>query len=411
MKHTSPTLLTLAALVIAPAAYALDVNDADVKLGLSLQLQVRAEVSAARDYNNNNYNVAEGSVSQQDAVDFYIRRARLGFKGTYKDAFKFAFILRADAEDKTTAGVGRTPEVQQAFVGREFKQGNLTHYVQAGLDYAFFNGTSAIASSNTALLINARATEQAGMLAPRGVGLKYQLKAPYVTWGVDIQNNIGDSVNSDSTNGHGEGMCYTTRVHITPENEWKISTPAESYLGAPGKGILVSLEYGRNVDDVIAEVATPTATAGTVTAKVTDRQAWGSEVYFHYDAVSALAEWREVVDSNTNSTTDVLTTVKKRIYLIQAGYAMKCPMVEGAVVEPALRFQRIDLDRENATDVAFKGDYGSAEYGNSGKQIDLGVNYYLNKANTKFALDYAYWRAEDGDGQANILRAQMQLYF
>lgn len=390
MKHTSPTLLTLAALVIAPAAYALDVKDDDVKLGLSLQLQVRAEVAKAEDGTGASYNVADGSVTQPDAIDFYLRRARFGIVGTYKNDFKFGFIMRADNEDKTAVGAGRALEVQQAYIGREFKQGDkITHLVQAGLDYAFFNGTAAVASSKTALFVNARATENAWLLAPRGVGMKYQMKAPYVTWGVDIMNNVGDGANAADD---GEGLCYTTRVQVSPEGDLKIATPAESFLGKDGKGVLVALEYGKNVDDV----------AGVA---VLDKSAFGLEVYGHFNQVSALAEVRDV--KTTDQITDV--SVKSRVWLLQAGFAFPCPMVKGAIMEPAIRYTKIDLDKE---DDAEASDYGSAEYGLSGKQFDLGVNYYLNgTANTKFSLDYSNWKAEEGDAKAQIIRLQAQLYF
>lgn len=397
MKNPSLTLLALA--VAAPAAYALDLKDEDVKLGLALQLQIRAEWADAEDKTGASYNVAEGTATQPDAVDFYVRRARFGVKGSYKDDYKFAFVLRMDQEDKATsvaagstynkdASINRRPEAHQVYIGREFKQGNLTHYVQAGLDYAFFNGPSAVVSSNTLLFVNGRSTEQAALLAPRGVGVKYKLTAPYVTWGVDIQNNVGDSAN---TADNGEGLCYTTRVHITPENEWKIAAPAESFLGKPGKGVLLSAEYGKNVDDI-------------TTSGIVDITAYGFELYGHWDAVSALAEYRSVLTENQTAKTEVTSNV----WLVQAGYAMPCPLVKGAIVEPAIRFQSIDLDADEDKETP---DFGSGEYGASGTQIDVGVNYYLNNANTKFALDYANWTAEDGDAKAQIIRAQLQLYF
>jgi hypothetical protein len=395
VKYTSPTLLTLAALVLAPAANAVDINDADVKLGLSLQLQVRAEVSKAEDSTGASYNVAEGTVTQPDAVDFYIRRGRFGLVGTYKDDVKFGFIVRADNEDKkpATAGtgdvVGRALEVQQFYLGRDIKQGDLTHYIQAGLDYAFFNGPSGVASSKTALFVNARATENSALLAPRGVGVKYKLTAPHITWGFDIQNNTGDGANAAD---NGEGMCYTTRLHFSPEGEWKIATPTESFLGKDGKGVLVAIEYGKNVDNVVA-------------ATIVDTSAFGLEVYGHFDKVSALAEVRDVKTTEQVSETDV----KARVWLLQAGYALPCPLVKGAIMEPALRYTKIDLDTEDDAETSL---YGSAEYGNSGTQFDVGVNYYLDgKANTKFSLDYSNWSAEEGDAKAQIVRLQAQLYF
>ena len=62
--------------------------------------------------------------------------------------------------------------------------------------------------------------------------------------------------------------------------------------------------------------------------------------------------------------------------------------------------------------------YGSnSDYGSSGYQTELGVNYYINKNSNKMQLAYQYWRGEGGgapstgDAKASIVRLQWQLVF
>lgn len=380
--HLSRTLLLTAALL--PAAGALDVSDDDVKLGLKLNLQVRAEQADAQNANGTEYNVAGSATGNNDPADFYVRRARLGFQGSFKGDYKFAYLIRADNQDKSASPAARGLETHVAYLERVWKQGEgkFEHSLRAGLDYAFYNSASMWGGGG--LMIASRATDNTGLLAPRGVGVGYRLTAPWITWGVDMQNNQND------TAAGGEGLTTTTRVHITPEGEWKIGRFVETWAGKSGKGALLAAEYGVNAN----------ASAGTSVAS-----GWAVEALFHYDAISALAEYR---------TAETQAEVEREVWLVQLGYAL--PVGETKqVIEPAVRYTSIDRDvdndAENASYGAWSSTAGGAEYGSSGTQIEVGVNWYLHGPGHKVQIAYQDWSAEEGDADAQILRAQWALSF
>ncbi len=416
MKHASRTLIALAA--AAPMALALDVKDDDVKLGLKLQLQVRAEWSDAVSSNETTetpWNATNGAVGINDPAEFYIRRARIGFAGSYKGDYKFAVILRNDGQDyaqnsssssidptQTTpqaVNFNRRPEAHVAFIERVFKQEDmkLEHSIRAGLDYAFFNGSSAVFSSSGYLFPSARATDQGAMLAPRGVGVGYKLDGEFFTWGVDAQNNTGDGTNG------GDGLVYTTRLHLTPPGDMAIKKPTESFLGKEGTHAMVSVEYGQNNND----------RAG---ANSVDLTAYGAELLVHWEGLTALAEIRQASEETTNVTTEASSEIKRQIWVVQAGYAF--PMGD-TVLEPAVRFTSIDLNKDideegsgdTANAIAGTRGYSGQDYGTSGDQFEIGVNWYLNGHSNKVQVAYMDWSAEVGPAEAQILRAQWQLSF
>lgn len=407
MTFASRTLLALAA--IAPMASALDVTDADFKLGLKLQLQVRAEKGWAEGTDNNRYDTTTGTLNAEpDDLDFSVRRARIGFVGTYKEVYRFAYVLRNDEQDKlgaspTTANpsgtsLNRVPQTHVAYLARDFKTDAGTHQFRAGLDYAFFNGAN-LNSSGWSPVVAARATEQSAMLAPRGVGVGYKYMAPQFTVGVDVQNNTGDGNNATDSGAaaNGEGMFYGARAEfiVMDDAEKPHMKPQESFMGAPGKGVLVSLEAGINRDDNVGTNSTNT-------------RAMGTEVFVHMDALTAVAELRLA----KAETMGAVAELDRMIYLLQAAYAIP---VGDVIVEPGLRYTRIDLndDTEEASN------YGASEYGASGYQWDLGATVYLNKNANKVAVGLQHWRGEGGgspaanpgDATANIVRAQWSLAF
>lgn len=412
MKHTSPTLLIIAALAAAPGMHALSVKDDDLSLGLKLQLQVRAEKGWAQGTDNNQYNVTEGVAGEPDVMDFYVRRARIGFSGTWKKEYKFAYLMRTDNQDKnagasTTGTTGRTPQTHYAFVERIIKQEDmgLEHGVRFGLDYAWFNGASAAFSSSSFLFPTERAT--GGMVGPRGVGVGYKLQHKMVTWGVDVQNNTGDDQGS-ATNGtadQGEGMFVGSRVQVIAydSDEKGHMKTVESFLGKDGKGVLVSAEYGLNEGD------------NSSATRTTNTTAYGFEVLGHMDAFTALAEWRQQITRQHNTATADDTNVGT-CYLFQIGYAM--PMGD-QVLEPAFRWTKLNSDAD-AGEVA---NYGTSEYGTSGYSWDLGLNYYIHGHSNKLQLAWQHWRGEDGTylgaagnqeyvaAKADIVRLQWGLSF
>jgi hypothetical protein len=382
VKHTSPTLLILAAMAIAPSVSALSVKDDDVKLGLALRIQARADVSDAETASGTPYDVMTGNANGGDPADFYLRRLRFGVKGSFKDDYKFNITFAADKAQAKDKGVA----LYEAYVARVWKDedNKIEHELIFGQSNAFFNGVANSFSSSKFLLPGVRATDQ--MLASRGNGLGYRMNSEMVRFGADMQNNIKD----DSSATKSDGLFYSARIELTPPGELGIKKVMESYVGQDGKGVMLSLDYGANVRQ-----ANTTTTTG-----------YGTEWLVHVDGLTALAELR--ADDAENMTTNVKT--KKQIWLVQAGYAL--PLGD-AFIEPAIRYTSIDLDTDNEEEGSSYGT--SLDFGASGSQFDAGVNYYIHGHNNKVQLAYTNWKGEENAGgdkaKADILRAQWQLDF
>ncbi len=415
MTFVSRTLIAVAAVAAsAPLASALDVVDADIKLGLKLQLQVRAEKSWAENTAGNRYDTTTGTSAEPDDLDFSIRRARIGFVGVYKDVYRFAYILRNDQQDKTAASANRTPETHVAYLARDFKGESATQQVRAGLDYAFFNGAS-LNSAGWSPVVTARATEQAAMLAPRGVGVGYKYMTPKLTVGFDIQNNVGDSTNTNGTNQgvtyNGEGMVYSGRAEFIAfdDGEKPHMKPQESFLGAPGKGVLISFEAGINRDDNQSPLDLnsdgDTTDLNEDGRYSTNTRAIGTEVFVHWDKLSAVAELRLAKAERNSSIPATVAETDRIIYLVQAAYALNAG---DKIVEPAFRLTRIDLNDDNGNE---NTNYGTAEYGTSGYQSEIGATLYLNKNANKVAMALQHWIGEGGSAKADIVRAQWSFAF
>jgi hypothetical protein len=394
MRRTPATTVAIIALAAAaPTVGAMDVEDKDLKLSLILNLQARAEVSRASDAAGGDYDIATGTSGEPDTADFYLRRFRPGFKGVYQDHWKFAAILRADESDRTfnsgatAASQNRVVSVHQGYVGREFASGDVTHYVQLGMDYAFFNHAN---SSNSTALMPAQRASQA-LLPVRGTGAAYRVSAPIFRFGVDVQNNTGDS--SASNGDESEGLCYTARLELTGPGDLALKRFQETYFNQAGTGFIVGLEAGTNRDDRNA--------AGTSSTTIT---AYGVDAVFHHRGVNALAEIRRArieVEPDAGGGTDT----DQQVMLAQLGYAFPAGEV---VLEPAIRYSRIDLDTDNDDETA---PFGTADFGASGDQVELGVTCYFNGHGNKLQLAYTHWSAEAGDADADIVRLQHQLNF
>lgn len=386
MKHTSPTLLALAAILAVPSAYALDVKDDDVKMGLAVRIQARAEVNDAENAAGALYDANTGNLHGGDPVDFYLHRVRFAVKGNWKNDYFFNVTMAADS----TAAKGANFQAYETYIGYKMKDeaSGLTHSFQTGLANAFFNGIAHAYSSSEFLFPGGRATEL--MLASRGVGIAYMLTAPVGRFGIDIQNNIGDSATKQ------DGLFYSARLELTPPGEMGIKKTTESFLGKEGKGILVALGYGSNVRD------RTTVAAGVTTTS------YGVEVLGHFDGLTALAEFRTQTAENMTPNASPKET-KGEVWLVQAGYAL--PLYDG-VIEPAIRYTAIDLNKDNDTENAV---FGKKDYGNSGTQIDVGVNYYIHGHNNKVQVAYTNWTGEENaagdEASADIYRVQWQLNF
>jgi len=390
----SRTLLVIAALgATAPAAYALSVKEDDVNLGISLLIQARAEVSESKDTDGNTpYNVHETNNSPDDA-DFYLRRARFGLKGTYQEDYRFSVIFRGDGAG--AAANTNAAAFYEGVIGRVWKKegSKLVHAVDFGYQAASFNPSGNVYSSSATLVLNEAST--AAIFTPRNAGIKYTLNAPWVNFWADVQNGAADSVTAAGTDG--EGLWMSGRVHISPEGEWKMDKPAETFAGKAGKGVQLGLEVGSNDSDITAAGAYQSALV------------YGADLLFHFDGLTALAEYRIAeYDNYDPATLDYAATA----WRVQAGYAIPAG---STVVEFAARVSAYDTNDEDSTAVDFGGNAATAaqgkDYGSSGDQIEVGVNWYLKGNNNKLQVAYSDWQAENGNADAQILRAQWQLMF
>ena len=412
MKYISPSLLAIAAFAAAPCAQALSVKDDDVKLGLNIVIQARAEISDAKSNAGVDYSTVDGTAFVDDA-DFYIRRARFGMKGTWKDDYTFALIMRADGAGKANAT--QTMNFYEATVGRKFKSegSDLAHAIEFGYMAPTFNTASNVHSSSGFLLANEAST--AFVMTNRNAGIKYHLSAPWVNFYADIMNNSGDDASSASalssgsggTPKDGEGLWTSARIHISPEGEWKMDKPTESWAGKEGKGVLIGLDIARNEKDNIpaAAVATPNLAPNVDPVTSADTLGYGVDLVLHYDGLSFLAEYRVAETETTVGTATVVTTeTKAEAWRVQAGYAF--PMGD-TFVEPAVRISSYDAN-DKATSTS---SFGTNDSGASGDQIELGLNWYLHEHKNKLQLAYTMWEAESGNADASIIRAQWQLSF
>ncbi len=177
IRLPSATLIALAA-----GAFAADpvqqvpvvpiVKDSDLKLTVGGQFQMRADWSQARTGDDRPYDVTTATVDRKsDDLDFYMRRLRLFTAGSWQD-FTFKLGLRADLADRRASGDAYAFAVHNACVNRTWKMESVTHGIQLGLDYPFFN-SGAYCSTGALLLPSGRATEM--LMGPRGTGVGYRL--------------------------------------------------------------------------------------------------------------------------------------------------------------------------------------------------------------------------------------------
>lgn len=413
--------VTALALIAAGLIPALHAEDA-IKASLTGVIQVRGEyanstIDTGAGATSGPYSPTEGTLGKTDHFDFYLRRARLGAK--FESASKQwsgSFILRADRADQTPGAAGRTPVLHQCFVSRNFQnsEGTMKYMIQAGLDYAFFNRAD-MGPSGAALLPNQRATHS--MMAQRGTGIAFRTASKEIKFGVDIQNNAGDSAQSSRT--EREGLWYSTRIELSPpeSTNWNIDKFQETWAGAEGQGVLFGIELGYNQKDYTA------ATSGQSTGDtLTDTMVLGGELLFRWNGLVALAEarWQRMF-VHTNWTTGPLggqntnSDASAVIYIVQVGYAMPSDFLsEGSSSEVSVRWTYRDANREvRAENFGF----GAQDYGNSGHMYELGLTYYdlLDMAKdgkgNKTGIVYTNWHGEAGSNKAHIFRIQHQVAF
>jgi hypothetical protein len=379
------------------AATAMMISDDDVRLDLGMQLQTRVERSTATDTTGGDWDAVDARPGEPEDLDWSIRRARLVLAGSYGTDYQFNLTLAADQVDTTGADQGRTPQLYRAWVERQFFAGSAVQTIHAGLDYPFFNRTDA--TSKTYLFPMERAS--AALMTVRGVGGRYQYTMPNYDLGIDVMESL-DPAKPVANAGRREGMFYSARLEVSPLDGPKPSYQ-ESWAGQPGQAVLLAADVGYDNRDL--------AVPGVVTSRV----GYGIEALGHFDELSVLAELRflRTTGEPFAAGATATATLRQRVFVIQGGYTF--PSGE-LTFEPAVRLQIIDLDT-GIGDQPVTYDGGAqnpgpdAEWGDSGRELDLGLNCYLHGHSNKLQLSYSRWEAIGGAAYASIWRLQHQLAF
>jgi Phosphate-selective porin O and P len=398
---------TLAALALigctAPAALAVSIKDDVVSITPTVRMQTRAQMNDAKSATGTDYRVNGGTAGAVDeSIDFMVRRARFGINFKYGSAWKGRLQFMADNVDNTATNANRGANIRYGWVERGFDLGDgMSAAVKFGLDKAEQNASDRM-SSSVKLLPNDNAAST--YLAPRGVGVSARFHHPIFWVGADLLNNTNAAKDVTTTNAtEEEGFYYGVRGEFSFSPEWMIAKRAESFVNKEGQGLVFGLSYGVNNDAVLLDV--DTATAGNQQGKQS-LSAYQADVLFWLNGLSALAEFRSGSLESTPNAGTAPADVDAEFITIQLGYAMP---VSDMVVEPAIRYQIIDNNTDNDDEAS---NYGSnAETGGSGTQIDLGVNLYFSGHENKLGLAVSLWEAEEGSGEATIIRLQHQINF
>jgi|GEM_PF-2026910 len=387
-----------------PSTYALSIKDDTVKLGVAIRLQTRATLADATGQNGEEYRVQGGEASaKNDPIDLSIRRARLYLKIGYGDNWKGELAFNADQIDNGTtgtppaataagSGTNRALQARYAWMQRTWKmEGDMSHSVAFGLMKPYNAPSDGAMSSSRTLFPTENFAASIGSV--REIGIEYMFKHPMFVVAVDLFNNESDKnfANAASAD-EAEGFYYGARAEFSFSPEWFIAKRAESFLGKEGKGLNVGISYAANTDEVNA------ADTQTFTS-------FGVDVMLWFNNISAYLEFRNGTDE-TEPFAGGSSEVKEQAIVAQVGYAF--PMESGSVIEPALRFQKIDEDTDDDNEAS---EFGNGELGGSGTQIDIGVNYYLDGHDNKFQAAVQLWSAEEGDADATIIYVQHQLNF
>jgi Phosphate-selective porin O and P len=423
VKRIVPSLSLLA---LAGFAAAEVVSDDAAKITVGLYAQSRLDVSRGSTTTGDTYSPSENAAGTPDTADFYLRRLRPSIKGTYGNAFVFQMTLAADNWGKNASATPNTTAANtvtlfDAFGGFKFVDGDLAQTIVMGKKNAWFYTGNFNAA--TGLFSNMRPTTIIGV--PNNVGVAYMLESPMVRFGVDVLNNVGtglavpagaggDNASTNPTgNSTGEGLWYSARLELTGAGDWS-SKWQESFVGKPGHGFVLGAEVGSVNHDRVSFGGTAAAPTNPGDASAT---VYGLEGMIHLDALTAVADIRLQNTARTPDAGASLADVNSRTWCIQAGYAMPSGISLVPVIEPAVRYAVIDRDTDNDGSAIDGTTYGAADYGNSGRQIEIGLNAYFNGHKNKLAVEYVRWTGEESGTAntqaptANILRIQHQLWF
>ncbi len=399
-----------ALLLVAAAAGA---GEAELRLSPIVYVQTRAELPTGTAANGTDTTPSTEGTLESDTIDFYLRRARVGARFTFGN-WTGRILLESDNAQRngdntkngsltttgnpvtaaTFANGSRDNGLYDAYGIYTLKGEELSHEFRAGLYTAVFNPSSYFSSGNHMFAASA-ATEN--LLDNRNVGVGYSLKHSQFDLSLDVMNsrtdgtagqNAGAGVSPD-----GDGLWISTRLQYSGHEGWGIGRWQESYAGAEGRGYAVALELARDENR-------------NATSTVTTTQ-FGLDGLFHLDELTALAEFRVQI-AETENDNGSESTQRSLVWRLQAGYAF---LIEDmGAIEPCARVQFIDLNTGNDKET---GAYGTGRdfATTSGTEINLGVNWYISGHRNKVSLLYTMWDAEEGSGDANIIRFQHQLSF
>jgi hypothetical protein len=463
VKHTVPTLTALAAFaVIGTPAFGASFAD-DLVIKPAAQLQLRAQLGASgtgNDGNDNNiYNGVGGGAgdASNDVARFSIRRARFGVSAKNTTGWDAMFQIRAGERNdagtvttvtsSTTTGIGNAtlpsgPSSNQpvtlyyANIGKVIKTDSLEHRIHGGLDKPF-NGESSI-SSTTYMFPTDRAV--ANLIEYRSVGIGYTMKHELFKFGFDIADggnwsnfsakgtdtgtaagsvggiaapsSQGNTVSSESK----PGLFYSARIEFAPGAEYMPTKKMESFAGAEGTHLVIGFDIQNDNKDLTASANNGAANA-TNTAQTTT--IFGPDVVFHLDGLSAVADYRQVtVSQSLQGAGTAADDVHGNVFDILAGYAI--PTDSGLVVEPAIKYGKTDLNKDQDEGAISKYSNGEWKAGSvSGSEITLGLNLYWNGNANKTQFAYSMWKGEasaaaapqDGTPKANVFTIQQQVTF
>jgi hypothetical protein len=402
----------------------------DLVIKPAAQLQLRAQLGAGGTANlanaagDDSYNIYSGSIAENDALRFSLRRARFGVSAKNSTGWDAAFLVRAGERADAGTGASSSQPVQlyYANVGKAFKAEAIEHRVHFGLDKPF-NGESTI-SSSTYLFPNDRAV--ANLIEYRGIGAGYTVKTDFLKFGFDLANggswsNFGASkaagtiaatgggtagglVNPTAqgvvnSTGSKAGLFYSARIEFAPGAEYMPTKKMETFAGAEGTHVVIGFDIQSDNKDVVGF----TAFAPGVPAKTVDQttQIMGPDALVHWNSLTGLIDYRLIsvkqsVDGGVAASNTAADDVKGSAFGIQAGYAI--PMDAGFALEPAVRFHKVDLNKDIDEGTLQATSYANGEWQAgriSGNEFDIGLNFYWNGNANKTQIEYSNWSGED----------------
>lgn len=398
MKYLVPSLLILAGAPVFGASIA-----DDLVIKPKVQIQMRGQFGASGTSSTGaDTSIYNGATGDTEKARFSVRRARFGAEATNSTGWTGVFQIRAGERTDATAnggGTARTAELYYANAAKVFKVEGADIDVHGGLDKPF-NQESSISSSTFLLPMDNPVMALVEMRAV-GVGAKALIQ-DIVRVGFDVQN--GNTTAVQDTNTGAPGLFISGRAEFAPSKEMMPAKKMESWAGAPGTHLVIGIDVQSQNKRITGAGVDYTSTTTTTL---------GPDATFHFDGLSAMALYRMRTTKEERGTSKAKDDQKGSMFSLQAGYAV--PLENGLVLEPALRFSKIDLDKD------IDGDnntvFGQGEYlgGSSGTEFSVGVNAYWNGHKNKTMLAFTSFTGESpttGDAsKAKVITLQHQLLF